>query len=107
MLDKPSTSTESAPVWRILRFFGLDNRRDKESPTADKRPPREPEDRKHQFAIWYFFAAFLGLMLIQYLWVQYSQIETIPYSQFEQLLDQNKISEVLVGSEIIKGKNPR
>jgi len=103
MLDKQSTSTESAPVWRILRFFGLDNRRDKESPTADKRPPREPEDRKHQFAIWYFFAAFLGLMLIQYLWVQYTQIETIPYSQFEQLLDQNKISEVLVGSDTIQG----
>ena len=79
MLDKQSPTTESAPAWRILRFFGLDNRRDKESPTADKRPPREPEDRKHQFAIWYFFAAFLGLMLIQYLWVQYSQIETIPY----------------------------
>ena len=103
MLDKQSPTTESAPAWRILRFFGLDNRRDKESPTADKRPPREPEDRKHQFAIWYFFAAFLGLMLIQYLWVQYTQIETIPYSQFEQLLDQNKISEVLVGSDTIQG----
>ena len=42
-------------------------------------------------------------MLIQYLWVQYTQIETIPYSQFEQLLDQNKIAEVLVGSETIQG----
>jgi cell division protease FtsH len=61
MLGKQFTTTESAPVWRILRFFGLDNRRDKESPTADKRPPREPEDRKHQFAIWHVFAAFLGL----------------------------------------------
>jgi cell division protease FtsH len=69
MLDKQSTSTESALVWRILRFFGLDNRRDKESPTADK----------------------------------YTQIETIPYSQFEQLLDQNKISEVVVGSDTIQG----
>jgi cell division protease FtsH len=60
MLDKQSTSTESAPVWRILRFFGLDNRSDKESTTADKRPPREPEDRKHQFAIWYFLLLFLA-----------------------------------------------
>src|SRR6202162_2009379 len=103
MLDKQSTSTESAPVWRLLRFFGLENQRDKESPTANNRPPKEPEERKHQFAIWYFFAAFLGVMLIQYLWVQYTQIETIPYSQFEQLLDQNKISEVLVGSDTIQG----
>ena len=103
MLDKESTSTESAPVWRILRFFGLDNRSDKDSPTAKNSRTKEPEDRKHQFAIWYFFAAFLGVMLIQYLWVQYTQIETIPYSQFEQLLDQNKISEVLVGSDTIQG----
>ena len=103
MLDKQSTSTESAPVWRILRFFGLDNRSDKDSPTAKNSRTKEPEDRKHQFAIWYFFAAFLGVMLIQYLWVQYTQIETIPYSQFEQLLDQNKISEVLVGSDTIQG----
>ena len=103
MLDKQSTSTESAPVWRLLRFFGLENRRDKESPTANNRPPKEPDERKHQFAIWYFFTAFLGVMLIQYLWVQYTQIETIPYSQFEQLLDQNKISEVLVGSDTIQG----
>jgi cell division protease FtsH len=103
MIDKQSTSTESAPVWRILRYFGLDNRSDKDSPTARNARPKEPEDRKHQFAIWYFFAAFLGVMLIQYLWVQYTQIETIPYSQFEQLLDQNKISEVLVGSDTIQG----
>ena len=103
MLDKESTSTESAPIWRILRFFGLDNRSDKDSPTAKNSRTKEPEDRKHQFAIWYFFAAFLGVMLIQYLWVQYTQIETIPYSQFEQLLDQNKISEVLVGSDTIQG----
>ena len=99
MLDKQSPGTEPAPVWRILRFFGIG---DKESPTANNRPPKEPEERKHQFAVWYFFAAFLGVMLIQYLWVQYTQIETIPYSQFEQLLDQNKISEVLVGSDTIQ-----
>jgi cell division protease FtsH len=42
-------------------------------------------------------------MLIQYLWIQYSQIETIPYSHFEKLLDQNKIAEVLVGSDTIQG----
>jgi cell division protease FtsH len=103
MLDKQSPGTDPAPVWRILRLFGLDNRRDKESPSADKRPAREPEDRKHQFAIWYVFAAFLGVMLVQYFWVQYTQIKTIAYSQFEQLLDENKISEVLVGSDTIQG----
>ena len=32
MLDKQSPPSESAPLWRILRFFGLENRRDKQSP---------------------------------------------------------------------------
>jgi len=101
MLDKPSSDSERATSWR--RLFGLDNSGKKDSSTAKSRPPREPEERKHQFAIWYIFAAFLGVMLIQYLWIQYTQVETIPYSQFEQLLDENKISEILVGSDTIQG----
>src|SRR5215471_5042935 len=90
MLDKRSKNTEPAPARRVLQFLGLDNVRPKTSPTEKNRPPKEPEERKHQFATWYFFAAFLGLMLIQYLWFQYRQVETIPYSQFEQLLQENK-----------------
>ena len=103
MLDKRLNNTEPSPARRVLRLFGLDNGRDKESLTARNHQPKEPEERKHQFATWYIFAAFLGVMLIQYLWIQYTQVETIPYSQFEQLLDENKISEVLVGSETIQG----
>ena len=103
MLVKPPRNTESKPAWRFLQFFGLENNRENASANAKNRPTKEPEQRKHQFATWYIFAAFLGVMLIQYLWHQYTQIETIPYSQFEQLLDQNKISEVLVGSDTIQG----
>jgi cell division protease FtsH len=103
MLVKPPRNTESKPGWHFLQFFGLENNRESASANAKNRPTKEPEERKHQFATWYIFAAFLGVMLIQYLWLQYTQIETIPYSQFEQLLDQNKISEVLVGSDTIQG----
>ncbi len=103
MLDNRLNNTQSTPARRVLRFFGFDSDRNKESQAARNRPPKEPEERKQQFAIWYIFAAFLGVMLIQYLWLQYTQVETIPYSQFEQLLDENKISEVLVGSETIQG----
>ena len=98
MLVKPPKNAESKPAWRFLQFFGLEDSRESASAKANKRPAKEPEERKHQFATWYIFAAFLGVMLIQYLWLQYTQIETIPYTQFEQLVDQNKISEVLVGS---------
>ena len=37
------------------------------------------------------------------MWLVYTQVETIPYSQFEQLLNENKISEVLVGHDSIQG----
>jgi cell division protease FtsH len=103
MLINQPKDTESKPAWRFLQFFGLENSRESASAKAKNRPTKEPEERKHQFATWYIFAAFLGLMLIQYLWLQYTQIETIPYSQFEQLVDENKISEVLVGSDTIQG----
>jgi cell division protease FtsH len=103
MLDKRPKNTEPAPARRVLHFLGLDSSRDKADPTPKQRPPNEPEERKHQFATWYVFAAFLGVLLIQYLWFQFSQVETIPYSQFEQLLADNKISEVSVGSDTIQG----
>src|SRR5215470_3591983 len=103
MLDKRSTHTESAPIRHIRRFLGLDSGRDEASSPPKSRAQKEPEERKHQFATWYIFAAFVGVMLIQYVWLQFIQVETIPYSQFEQLLEENKISEVLVGSESVQG----
>jgi cell division protease FtsH len=103
MRNKPK-DTRPMPAQRVLQYLGLDSNRDNADPTAKRRSSREPEDRRHQFATWYVFAAFLGVMLIQYLWLQYTQVETIPYSQFDQLLAQNKISEVLLGSDTIRGE---
>jgi cell division protease FtsH len=103
MLDKPTKPSEPAPGWRFLNFLGFGDDRDKATEPKAKKPPKEPEERKHQFATWYVFAAFLGVMLVQYVWLRFTQVETIPYSQFEQLLADNKISEVLVGSETIQG----
>jgi cell division protease FtsH len=101
--NKPTKDMEPAPGWRFLRFLGFGDDRDKTAEPNAKTPPKEPEERKQQFATWYIFAAFLGVTLIQYLWASFAQIETIPYSQFEQLLTENKISEVLVGTETIQG----
>jgi cell division protease FtsH len=103
MLDKPSKDTGSAPGRRFLQLLGFEDNRDKAAEPKAKNSTKEPEERKHQFATWYVFAAFLGVMLIQFLWLRFTQIETIPYSQFEQLLAENKISEVLVGTETIQG----
>ncbi len=104
MLDKPSKNKEPAPGRRILQLLGFGGEPDKVVEPKSKKPPKEPEERKHQFATWYIFAAFLGVMLIQFVWLRFTQVETIPYSQFEQLLTENKISEVLVDNDTIQGK---
>src|SRR5258708_3401422 len=103
MLDKPTKDMEPAPGWRFLRFLGLGDNRDTAVEPKAKKPPKEPEERKHQVATRDIFAAFLGVMLIQSLWLSLTHVETIPYSQLEQLLAENKISEVLVGTESIQG----
>lgn len=55
-----------------------------------------------------FMAAILAggmlLAMLQFGLSTYSSVETIPYSQFEQLLAQDKIAEVTVGSDTIQGK---
>jgi cell division protease FtsH len=63
----------------------------------------EPDARKRQFVIWYVLAAMMGVLLFQAWWASYSQIETIPYSQFESLLDQGKVADVTVGTDSIQG----
>ena len=45
----------------------------------------------------------IGVLLFQYFWTSYTQIDTIPYSQFEQLLAEDKIAEVTVGQDSIQG----
>jgi cell division protease FtsH len=55
-----------------------------------------------------FMAAILAggmlLAMLQFGLSTYSSVETIPYSQFEQLLAQDRIAEVTVGSDTIQGK---
>ena len=102
MLDTP-TKDMPARGWRFPRFLRFGDNGDETARPKATKPPKEPEERKHHFAVWYVFAAFLGVMLIQYVWLVYTQVETIPYSQFEQLLNENKISEVLVGHELYPG----
>jgi cell division protease FtsH len=102
MLDKPSGKRLSLGE-RVRELLRIDGQGNKADPTPRGRLPKEPQERKRQFATWYVFIAFLGLMLIQYIWLQNDQVETIPYSEFEQLLADNKISDVLVGSDTMQG----
>ena len=50
-------------------------------------------DKKTQFNIWYWIAAFLGLMVFQYLFAAATQVAQIPYSEFQTYLTQGRIAE--------------
>jgi cell division protease FtsH len=64
----------------------------------------DPSSRKQHFTIWYFVAAWLGVLLIQWVLTGYARFETIPYSRFEQLVDENAVTEVSIGTDVIEGK---
>jgi cell division protease FtsH len=63
----------------------------------------DPSSRKRNITLWYISAALLGVLLLQWAVSTYAQVETVPYSQFEELLSQGKVSEVVVGQDMIQG----
>ena len=60
-------------------------------------------DRKTQINVWYFVAAFIGFSLLQGFYQSSKQYTTIPYSQFETLLDQDKIDKLWIEQNTIQG----
>ena len=69
-----------------------------------RRSSKEPAERKRHFTIWYVVAAVLGVLLFQYLWLSFKQVETVSYTEFQTLVDSGKLSEVDVGPDTIQGK---
>ena len=51
-------------------------------------------DKKFHINIWYFIGAMLFILLLQEWWVTYSQVQTVPYSEFQTLLQDGKIAEI-------------
>jgi cell division protease FtsH len=72
--------------------------------SQQRRSSKEPAERKRHFTIWYVVAAVLGVLLFQYLWISFKQVETVSYSEFQTLVDSGKLSEVDVGPDTIQGK---
>jgi cell division protease FtsH len=56
-----------------------------------------------RFHTWYWIAAILGILLIQYFVGTARQIATIPYSEFERLLRDNKVAEIGISDRFIQG----
>ncbi len=60
-------------------------------------------DKKAQINFWFIIVAFLGLLLIQNLYSQYTQVEPIPYSRFQHLLEQGSVAEIAITEHQIFG----
>jgi cell division protease FtsH len=60
-------------------------------------------DKKTQINIWYALIALLAVLFIQQWWIQRQQVQTIPYSQFESLVEAGKVEDVYVTDRDIRG----
>jgi cell division protease FtsH len=59
--------------------------------------------REHHINFWYVIAALIAIMLIQDFFIQTTQTKTISYSEFQQIVDQGAVSDVVVGQNSITG----
>lgn len=61
-------------------------------------------EKKHTFSIWYVLIGIWVVLLVQSYIASMLAIETIPYSQFMNLLKQGKVTEVAISQDEIQGK---
>jgi len=59
---------------------------------------------KKTFDLVYLVFAVFAILLLQQWWGQFQQTEIVPYSEFERLLAENRIEEVVVSGERVIGK---
>jgi cell division protease FtsH len=64
----------------------------------------QPIDKKAQINFWYILIAILGVLYIQNIYTQYTRVEPIPYSRFQNLLERGKVEEVSISENHIYGK---
>jgi cell division protease FtsH len=60
--------------------------------------------KNHQWNLSYFAITFVVLTLVQFLFVERGAVQNIPYSQFLQLLNEQKVSDLRVEKDQISGK---
>ncbi len=60
-------------------------------------------EKEAHINLWYFIFVFLGIMLLQE-WLGKAHVETVPYSEFQQLLHDGKIAEIRVADTNLRAK---
>jgi cell division protease FtsH len=64
----------------------------------------DSSSRKQAVAVGYLVAVGIGMLVLQWVLATYNTIDTIPFSEFEQLVAQGSVTEVSVGQDTIQGK---
>ena len=61
-------------------------------------------EKRTQYHLGYVVAAILGVLLIQSWWRTARVTEIVPYSEFQQYVDQGRVSEITVTESFIRGR---
>jgi len=56
------------------------------------------------FNFWYVLIALLGVLLLRDVWVASSQVQPIPYSEFQTRLREGQIREIAISNNVIQGR---
>ena len=66
-------------------------------------------EKRTQFSLWYFAAAILAVLVLQDLWVGARTTAPIPYSEFQALVKEGKVTDIAIADNQIHGsfKEPR
>src|SRR5512133_1042764 len=70
-----------------------------------RREPSMPLDKKTtSFNLGYVLLAALGVMLLQNWWSQSQAVQTLPYSEFQKLVREDKVVRVVVSQDDVQGE---
>src|SRR5712664_4473950 len=61
-------------------------------------------ERRTQFNVAYLMFALVAIVLFRSWWHEVQTVEVLPYSEFEKLLAEHKIDEVVISDQRITGK---
>ena len=67
-------------------------------------PPATPKPDRPRFSITYIIIAVLGLMLLHDVWNRVQTVAPLPYSEFQKLVQEGKVEEVVVTGSEIRGR---
>ena len=70
----------------------------------DPRPQLDPKVKKTGFNLAYVAIAVLGVLFLQDWWLRTQTVATIPYSQFQKQVREDKVQRVLVAGDQISGE---